>query len=530
MNEGSYSHNHEGSHSTTTVGHAPNHESEVIHRMDGIPTWMAISGIILIILVSHYLVNTKKAIARRKNYWRLNLFRFQSFKKLVKRPYFPLLAQSLSILTFILIITAGLFGSQRTNIAPVLTWTWWWVLLIFFILGFGTVFCTICPWEGISSFVTSLSLSSRVKKLGFECKWPKLLRNVYPALLFFVILTWFELGFEVTRSPSMTAIMAIVFVAIAVLCALIFEKRGFCRYVCLVGRIQGLYALFSPLELRPQSVDVCRSCSSKACYKGTETETGCPTILFPGNLQENTYCTLCTECVRSCPHDNISINIRPPATDLLHKLHFKWDEAILAIVLLALTSFHGITMTPVWGRINDILRVDLGMGPKPIFTLLMLIMTVFPVFLFWGTAWMAKQLTHDAGIPICKIFRAFAYSVIPIALFYHLAHNGMHFFMEAQNIIPLLSDPFGWGWNLFGTAGKDYNPLLSLTTIWWIQVILIIIGHVYGVIIADRVAKVLFKEQRFVIRSLVPLIVTMILYSSFSVWLIAQPMEMRSGM
>ena len=32
------------------------------------------------------------------------------------------------------------------------------------------------------------------------------------------------------------------------------------------------------------------------------------------------------------------------------------------------------------------------------------------------------------------------------------------------------------------------------------------------------------------VRSLIPLIFTMIVYSGFSVWLIAQPMEMRSGM
>ena len=257
----------------------------------------------------------------------------------------------------------------------------------------------------------------------------------------------------------MTAIMAMLFVGLAVLCALIFEKRAFCRYACLVGRIQGLYALFSPVELRPESADVCRTCSSKACYKGTDSEIGCPTNLFPGNLKENTYCTLCTECVRSCPHDNIGINIRPPATDLMEKVQFKWDEAILAVMLLALTSFHGITMTPTWSGINNMLRAEMGLGPKIVFSLLMAIMIVLPVLLFWITAWAARLMTNESGMSIGKIFRAFAYSVIPIALFYHLAHNGMHFFKEAQNIIPLLSDPFGWGWDLFGTARKEYNVL-----------------------------------------------------------------------
>ena len=152
------------------------------------------------------------------------------------------------------------------------------------------------------------------------------------------------------------------------------------------------------------------------------------------------------------------------------------------------------------------------------------------MLLFGGAAWIARKLTAGAHVSVGKIFRGFAYSVIPIALFYHLAHNGMHFFMEGQNILPLLSDPLGWGWDLFGTAGKEYGPLLSLKIIWWIQLVLIIVGHVFGVIIADRIAHHLFSEKKDALRSLVPLIVTMIIFSAISVWLIAQPMEMRSGM
>ena len=59
--------------------------------------------------------------------------------------------------------------------------------------------------------------------------------------------------------------MAIAFVALAVTTALVFERRAFCRHVCLVGRIQGLYALFSPMELRPVDTDVCRTCKTKNC-------------------------------------------------------------------------------------------------------------------------------------------------------------------------------------------------------------------------------------------------------------------------
>lgn len=316
----------------------------------------------------------------------------------------------------------------------------------------------------------------------------------------------------------------------AVLSAIYFEKRSFCRYGCLVGRISGLYALFSPVELRAVSHDVCAICTGKECYTGTETTTPCPTSLFPSKLEENTYCTLCTECVRSCPHDNLEINFRPLAKDLFQKLKFQWDEAVLAIILLSLTSFHGLTMTPQWWEMNKFLRVETGLGPNTIFTLLMFLMLVLPVILFWVGAKAEKVLSRDNNITAAEIFKAFAYSLIPIALFYHVAHNCMYFFMEAPMIIPLLSDPFGWGWDLFGTAHKYYGPLLSLKTTWYVQVVCIVIGHIYGVLLADRYAKRLFKDPKRAFISLTPLILTMILYSGFSVWLVMQPMEMRTGM
>lgn len=496
----------------------------------GIPLPMAIGGIVVIILVSHLILNRKRERIDDGRYRRFNLFRMDFFKTLVKKNYFPLLLQSISIFLFLLIIFAGLFGSQRVNIGPVLTWTIWWALLIFFILGFGSAFCAICPWEGIASLVTALSFRSRKKKMGYEMRWPKWLKNIYPAMIFFILLTWLELGLDITHSPSMTAMMGLGFVALAILVAIFFERRAFCRYVCLVGRIQGLYSLFSPFELRPESKDICRTCTTKDCYKGNDTATGCPTTLFPGALQENSYCTLCTECIRACPHDNLFINARFFAVDLLRKVRYLWDEAVLAIVLLALTSFHGLTMTPVWERLTNLLRVEFNLGPKMVFTLLMLLMMLLPILLFWFTAACARKFVGKSGPSTGKIFKAFAYSVIPIALFYHLAHNGMHFFMEGQNLLPLLSDPFGWGWDLFGTAGKKYLPLLTLKKIWWMQIIMILIGHVYGVIVSDRISRTLYADRQSAKRALIPLLITMILYSSFSVWLIAQPMEMRSGM
>ena len=503
---------------------------EMSHTMDGIPVSMAILGVSAIVVASHLFVGLRKGAKATGGKTRFNLLSLGLVKGLVARQWFPLALQTFSLLAFALVIGAGLFGNQKTNIAPALTWTWWWVLLVFVILGFGKAFCAICPWEAMSSMITSLSIKSRIKQLGFEKPWPKWARNIFPAIALFVLLTWFELGHDVTHSPSMTASMGLGMAGLAIFAAMIFERRGFCRHACLVGRISGLYALFSPVEVRASSTEVCRDCRTKDCYRGNDLSTGCPTSLFPGALKENTYCTMCTECVRACPHDNMAINVRPPAADLFSKSGSRWDESLLAVVLLALTSFHGVTMTPMWTQLNNTLRVESGFSATAVFTVLMAFMVVAPIALFWGGAKVATWLTPGAGISTGRIFKAFAYSLIPVALFYHLAHNCMHFFLEGQNLLPLLSDPFGWGWNLFGTAGKVYGPILSLRSIWWLQIICIVVGHVYGVLVADRSARLLFARPGHANRALVPLLATMVFYSSFSVWLIAQPMEMRSGM
>ncbi|MDB4746130.1 hypothetical protein OAG77_01295 [bacterium] len=501
----------------------------------GIPMWLSVGAVVAILLVSHLLVRFGTAswgqvLNGRSGANSGGLVRFDLLTRLARKPIFPIMVQSFSVLMLLLVIISGLFGHEKNSIGPVLTWTWWWALLVFMILGFGNAFCMVCPWEAFSSLITSLSLRSRVKKLCFDIPWPKWARNVIPAAALFVGLTWLELGRDVTHSASVTAILALGMTGAAVLTAIIFEKRAFCRYVCLVGRVSGIYSLFSPVELRPDSAEVCRQCTSKACYHGTETTAPCPTNLFPGNLKENNYCTLCTECVRSCPHENLSLRTRPLGRDLFNRDRFSWDESLLVVLLLALTSFHGFTMTPIWARLNQWLRAETGMGASIVFTLLMGLMIVLPMLVFWGSASMSMALTRDTNTSIRKIFRAYAYSLIPVALFYHLAHNSMHFFLEAGSIIPLLSDPLGKGWDLFGTAHQTYGPLLRLESIWWMQIVFIVIGHVYGVLVADRISGRIFQKESDRSRGLFPLLGVMILYSCFSVWLISQPMDMKTAM
>ncbi len=115
------------------------------------------------------------------------------------------------------------------------------------------------------------------------------------------------------------------------------------------------------------------------------------------------------------------------------------------------------------------------------------------------------------------------------ALFYHLAHNSEHLLMEGQKLVALASDPFGWEWNLFGTAHWNLEPLVDLPTLWILQVGFVAIGHVFSLWTARRMASALFPSARAAFASQVPMLAAMVLFSVMSLWLLKQPMEMRTS-
>ena len=92
-------------------------------------------------------------------------------------------------------------------------------------------------------------------------------------------------------------------------------------------------------------------------------------------------------------------------------------------------------------------------------------------------------------------------------------------------MIPRLSDPFGYGWNLFGTA--DYKVeigLLSARIAWYLAVTFVVLGHVFAVYLAHVVAQRTFGSGRSTLISQIPMVVLMVLYTMVSLWILAQPM------
>ena len=506
------------------------------HTMRGIPTWMYQAAVALVILLSFGLFEFIARI-RRSGYAgpmsaRLDLTAVPGVRAVLKWAPLTFTLRAVTAASFILVIAAGLFGDQNPamNIAPLLTWTVWWAGLIFIILFLGKAWCTICPWDALATWVERLKFwGPRTGGAGLELKWPSGMRNIWPAVLLFLGLTWIELGMGVTLVPRATAWIALGMLAMAIVSVFLFDRKAFCRYGCLVGRVSGLYAMFSPLEVRSNDQNVCAACKTMDCYKGNDKGDGCPTFEFPRSMQLNTYCILCTECFKTCPHDNMSLRLRPWAADLSGKGKPRIDEAFLALVLLSMTGFHGLTMTPSWRLYNDTIQHAWGVSYWTSFSILMSAILLLPIAIY-GALIYVSAFWHEEN-DFKTLFINYAYAVLPIALFYHLAHNAEHFLMEGPKLIPLLSDPFGWGWNLIGTAAWKPTPAITLEGLWWIQILFVVIGHVYGLWISDKTTRRLIPENRSAFLSQVPMLAAMIAFSVFSLWLLKQPMEMRvSGM
>jgi hypothetical protein len=183
---------------------------------------------------------------------------------------------------------------------------------------------------------------------------------------------------------------------------------------------------------------------------------------------------------------------------------------LLAVILVALgsTTFDGSSRTVAWTNWTAGLG---GFVRTAAFTAGMLIVI--------GLVTLAYLIAMRAAARVVgghwrSLAVRFAHSLVPIVLAYVVAHYFSFLLLEGQLGLVRLSDPFGTGWNLFGTDDWVINlALLSPTTIWYVQVAAIVIGHVGGVVVAHDRAIALF-DRAAALRTQYALLAVMILFTA----------------
>ncbi len=453
---------------------------------------------------------------------------------LVASPKILLGLKAVFVALFLLVIYAGLFGNPipERNIATVLTWNIWWAGLIFSVFFLGTAWCAVCPWDTLAQWLVRRRLWKRAKpNNSLNLRVPRILRTIWPALLMFIALTWLELGLGITTDPYATAIVSLLMIVLATSSLAIFERKAFCRYFCPVGRTVGFYSQLAPVELRPIDTQTCADCKSLDCYYGDKNTEPCPTWLVMGRLKQNSYCTSCGNCVRSCTHNNVAWRLRAPSVEAVQDARPRHDEAWFMIGLLALTGFHGLSMMDFWETwMSNIARILNDSGQLlasfsiGMFASMAAVVLVYALFVLF-----TRQLI--GGVPFRRLFTTLAFVALPLAFAYHMAHNLNHLVREGVGVGAVFENPLGLGMVPLSVAEKHarhFDMLISQETLFAIQAGLMVFGFWIAVqIVRHRGRMLLATDGRAGSWRLAPMLGFVVLMTGFHLWLLSQPMTMR---
>ncbi len=464
----------------------------------------------------------------------LNLEAFWLTRPLVRffvHSLWPLrLLKLVVVILFLLVIVAGLYGSPiaERNLATVLTWNIWWAGLIVSVFFLGSAWCAVCPWDALAGWMVRPRLWFTKINNSLDLKVPRYLRSVWPALLMFIGLTWLELGVGVTTSPYATALLSLLMVVLATLSMAFFRNKAFCRYICPVGRTVGFYSQLAPVELRPIDDDVCAACTTLECYNGSDSVDPCPTQLVMGSLTQNTYCTSCGNCVRSCPQQNVSWRLRPPSHEAVADARPHWDEAWFMLGLLALTAFHGLTMMPFWEQWMSAFAQQIGDSGQLLisFSVGLLLSLLLPVLLYALTIFVLQHLNRKQ-IGFRSLFTGMVFITLPLAFVYHLAHNLNHLVREGVGLAEVFLNPLGSGLAPLSMAEKHqrhFDMLISQDALFVIQGLLMMFGFWLAIKVLRHRGQRLLPQAGW---RMLPVLIFIIAVNGFHLWLLMQPMVMR---
>ncbi len=442
-------------------------------------------------------------------------------RSIIKNRKTQFLFQLPAVLLLVLVVFAGFFGIQNSNksLATISIWVIWWSLLIISLALFGRVWCFMCPFGAIGDWLQRRTFYKKVNDaFSLNRKWPIKFRNLSIAAMFFLVITWVDFQFNLVNSPLNTAYFIVGLLGLIVIISIIFERRSFCRYACPITGLIGLYSMFAPFELRAKEKDTCKTCKEKYCISGNEKGYSCSVFEYPGTMDKNNHCILCTECVKTCHRNNISFNIRSFAGDLFTLIKTRMDEALFILILLGVTIFQTLIMIRPWTAFTRDLMIYTGASYDSIRFILFIAAVVSPVLIYSIVIGISKLLSLKMSFK--DLFTGYAYSIIPLGLMMHLSHNIRHLLEEGTGIIPVLSDPFGFGWNLFGTSGYMPAPLLGSDYILLIQWLLMLVGLGFSVSVGKNISRRMFRGND---SAYIPVLIFVFMVFVFNLWVLGQP-------
>jgi polyferredoxin len=462
-----------------------------------------LSTVFIITLIGVYLIYRRNRIPRVKSLG-FNLLEIEWIKGILQSKYIQPVFQIPLLAAFIILLILAFVDIQDSgkNLAVIVIWTLWWTGIIFTFVLVGRLWCFMCPVGALSGWTSRIFKPRR--------QFPARLQNVWLANLFFILLTWLDIQIGVVRNPMVTGALLIGIAAAAIGTGMRYERRTFCRYLCPIGGLIGIYAMFSAVELRSKDSEVCRNHKRKDCYLGNKNGDGCPMFETIPRMDSNNACNFCGECIKSCPRNNITIRVRSFFKDAWTTRNKSLDEAALAVVLLGVTIFVTGDMLKPWAVwMNSAMKLlpahllgieyaySVEVMTKSIlyFSVSLLVIPGLILLAVVVSNSIVGEKNHNG---LKQTFIKFGYMFIPIGLSMHLAHNTGHLLNESGGIIPALQRVLNKYTSL--NAGEPnwkmaISPLMDPVYLYWIQMGLLLIFYVFALYAGYRLAIVHYKDH-----------------------------------
>lgn len=420
--------------------------------------------------------------------------------------------QSVSVALYVLVVAAALFGDLNPyrNIATTFIWVIWWVGMLFVNMFVGDVWALVNPWNAIFAGAERLLRAARPgARLSLGRPYPQR-AGVWPALALFIVFAWIELISGESESPRWMGGAIIAYSLLTWSGMYLYGRHAWLAHGEAFSVVFATLARFAPFAL------CVRAGSGERCPHGWETR--------PGST------TGCAACFSLAPAEQRALVLRAPGVGLLARQPVPPSLAALVLTLLATVTLDGFLATPAWTAIHDaysaiVQRVPALDSVLNFYTVATAFLLLFP--LAFAAAFVAcAALTARLGgaLSAARTAGHFVLTLLPIAIAYHFAHYIVYLLQSAQYMVPAISDPFGYGWDLFGTASfKPDIGVVGARFAWYTAVVAIVTGHVIAVWLAHRTALRLFDDRRRMLASQAPMLALMVAYTMTSLWIIAQP-------
>ncbi len=392
--------------------------------------------------------------------------------------------QTLSLLLFVLCLATGFWGNRSpyANFNMTFFWIICVLALAYATALFGDAYAVLSPWRVLANALTRI--------------WPRYGQGLvqypawlasWPALGFYLAFIWIELFAHI--NPFTLAVILSAYSVINLLGVGWVGRHSWFTYC-------EFFSVFFAHIARMAAVDY-----------------------GPGRLR-----------------------LRLPFAGLLRGHAANFSELLFILFMLSSTAFDGLRATLPWMKLFwqdpfHLLTPLLGKAPiffygqlRPWYDWLetaSLMLSPLVYLAVYGLCMAVTKLITGSRLRVRELMLRFAYSLLPIALVYNITHYYTLLLTQGVKIVSLASDPFGWGWDLFGTAMLWRAPILpSMTLVWHSQVALILFGHIVSVVVAHVEALRCYPTRRLAMLSQLPMLLLMVTFTTAGLWILSQPLQL----